>query len=152
MATGKNYPPNLELKMDESVLLTLVFDKCIEGTNTRGQYHLYRVAKEDGTEHTFSASEGIHNAIVAHQLKKGSQFLLKKVSGKNGLRGELVFEATDTTPEPRKENGYKSTMAECLRDAFEISRELTELGLRAEDVRAIALTLFIARTKQNGFA
>ena len=152
MATGKNYPPNLELKLDESVLLTLVFDRCIEGRNSRGDYHLYRVAKEDGSEHTFSAPEGIHNAIVAHQLKKGSQFLLKKIPGKNGLRGELVFEAIGDSPEMKRENGYKTTMAECLRDAFEISRELTELGLRAEDVRVIALTLFIDRTKQNGFA
>ncbi len=149
---SKQYPPNLNLKIGEQLRLKLVFDRCLEGKNSRGQYHLYRVVDEAGTEYSFSAPEDIHSQIVAHGLKAGSEFILAKKASQNGkLSGELVFEAVSESA-PTHTNGYRTVMAECLKDAFEISRELTELGLRAEDIRAVALTLFIARTKANGFA
>ncbi len=149
MATEKQYPPNLNLKMNEQVRLKLLYDKCIEGTNSRGAYHLYRVLSDNGTEYSFSAPEEIHSQIVAYGLKAGSEFLLKK-NGK-GLTGELVFEALKpengvAVHSPHPDN-FREVMQQSLDDAVEISKTISGI-----DVQKIGTTIFIARTKANGFS
>src|SRR2546427_9265934 len=94
MGTDKNQHPKLELKLNESVRVKLLRDKCYEGSSAYGAYYLYAV-EHDGTEKSFFAPEDVHANIVAHGLKTGSEFALKKVAAQNGkkITGQLVFEA-----------------------------------------------------------
>jgi len=149
----KQNNPKLELKLNESVRLRLLKDKCYEGTNSYGPFYLYSVSHE-GVEKTFFAPADIHQQIVAHGLKTGSEFILKKVAGQNGkkLVGALVFEAVEQTVSLEPTNGndhFKEIMAHCLQDAVAIVRSFQDVPFQNEDIRSISSCLFIARTRVN---
>src|SRR5689334_15254686 len=93
MVTDKQQNPKLELKLNESVCVKLLRDKAYEGSSNYGVYYLYAV-EVSGVEKSFFAPEEIHQQIVAHGLKAGSEFTLKKVAAQNGkkINGQLVFE------------------------------------------------------------
>ena len=147
--------PNVELKLNEEVRLKLRFDKCLVGKNAGGPYYLYGVTKDDGKDFSFFAPEDIHAQIVACGLKTGSEFILRKVAGHNGkkLTGELVFEAVPQNDKAKHSNGndnradnYKELMLQSLQDAVEIAKDVNGI-----DVQRIGMTVFIARTKSNGY-
>ena len=122
-----------------------------------------------GEERSLFAPEDIHTIIVDKKLGTGAEFLLKRVAAQNGKKIgsklEISFVGnghsngngkhperavqTDKLKTNGNGNGYKTTMLECLRDAFDISRvpTLKELPCRIEDIRSVSLTLFIARSK-----
>ena len=145
--------PKLELKLNESVRLKLLKDKCYEGTSTYGAYYLYSVSNGNGVEMSFFAPAEIHQQIVAHGLKTGSEFILHKKAAQNGkkITGELVFEAVEQNPaKPTNGNGtdhFKEIMQQSLLDAIEITQSMKEVPFQAEDLRSICSCLFIARTK-----
>src|SRR5258706_4858137 len=95
----KQNNPKLELKLTEEVRVKLLRDKCFEGNNNYGPFYLYSVS-QDGIEKSFFAPADIHSQIVAHNLKTGSEFILRKVAAQNGkkITGELVFEAVSNQP------------------------------------------------------
>jgi hypothetical protein len=64
---------------------------------------------------------------------KGSSKLQVSISGK------------EAQPDP-KPDSLKDVMIQSMRDAAEILAAVPDLGFRAEDARAIGLSLFIART------
>ena len=72
----KQQNPKLELKLNESVRLKLLRDKCFEGKSTYGPYYLYTVSNGNGIEMTFFAPAEVHQQIVAHGLKAGSAFVV----------------------------------------------------------------------------
>jgi len=142
------------------VRLKLKFDKCLEGDSKTGHYFLYGVKREDGTELSFFAPLEIHSQIVAHKLKAGSEFILRKVAAQNGKRinGELIFQLVQQNgaqEKPMKTNGngadnFKSVMQQSLEDAIEIAKSLKDTAVQI-DIQRIGMTMFIARTKINGF-
>jgi hypothetical protein len=150
--------PKLELKLNESAKLTLLRDKAYEGTNGFGPYYLYTVSHL-GEEKSFFAPPDVHQDIVSHGLKKGSEFILHKRAAQNGnkLVGQLVFEAVEQEQKPvevEPTNGndhFREIMAHCLADAIAIVKAAQSDGIpfQAEDLRAISSCLFIARTRVN---
>ena len=160
MGTEKQQNKKLELKLGEMVRVKLLRDKAYEGSSAYGKYYLYAVEHE-GTEKSFFAPEEIHQQIVAHGLKAGSEFTLKKIAERNGkkITGQLVFELVPpTAPEeqikPGPTNGndaYREIMEHCLADAIAIVKSAQADGVpfQAEDLRAISSCLFIARTRIN---
>src|SRR5258706_14835068 len=158
MGTDKNQNPKLELKLNESVRVKLLRDKCYEGSSAYGSYYLYAVEHE-GTEKSFFAPEDVRAQIVAHSLKAGSEFILRKEAAQNGkkITGQLVFEAIAAAPPMQPTNGkttgdnFKDTMLQCLQDAVKLTRIVQGVPFQGEDIRAISSCLFIARTKSNGF-
>jgi hypothetical protein len=147
----KNYKPKLELKMNETTKVKLLKDKCYEGTNTSGPYYLYSV-EQDGTEKSFFAPENINKSILAHGLRSGSEFIIKKIASKNGksITGELVFEALSNVKSNGQEDNFKIVMEQSLREAVEITKSIITIPFQNEDVQKIASCLFIARTRING--
>jgi hypothetical protein len=146
--------PKLEIKLNESVRLKLLRDKCFEGKSNYGTYYLYSVSNGDGKEMSFFAPAEIHQEIVAHGLKTGSEFVLRKVPQSNGkkITGELVFEMVPEQSPAKPTNGngadhFKEIMQQSLRDAIEITQSMKEVPFQAEDLRSICSCLFIARTK-----
>ena len=69
----------LELKLNESVRVKLLRDKCYVGSNSYGPYYLYSILDGE-VEKSFFAPAEIHEQIVSHGLKSGSEFMLKKVA------------------------------------------------------------------------
>src|SRR5258706_10914675 len=130
MGTDKNQNPKLELKLNESVRVKLLRDKCYEGSSAYGSYYLYAVEHE-GTEKSFFAPEDVHAQIVAHSLKAGSEFILRKEAAQNGkkITGQLVFEAIAATAvQPTKgtsignTDNFKEIMLQSLQDAVELTK------------------------------
>jgi hypothetical protein len=150
----KQNNPKLELKLNESARLRLLKDRCYEGTNSYGPYYLYSVSNKDGTEMSFFAPPEIHQQILAHGLKSGSEFILSKKAAQNGkkITGQLVFEAVPEQAKPS--NGtdrFKEIMQQSLEDAIEITKSIQGVPFQAEDLRSICSCLSIARTR-NGYA
>src|SRR5260221_3593888 len=106
MGTDKNQNPKLELKLNETVRVKLLRDKAYEGQSSYGPYYLYSV-EESGIEKSFFAPEDVHAQIVAHSLKTGSEFILRKEAAQNGkkITGQLVFEAIAAAPPVQPTNG-----------------------------------------------
>jgi hypothetical protein len=134
--------------------LKLLKDKCYKGSNEYGPYYLYSVSNGDGTELSFFAPQEIHEQIVAHGLKAGSEFTLRRKPVQNGkkITGELVFELIQKPPAPEPSNGndvYREIMRQCLQDAIMLAISINGVPLQAEDIRAISSCLFIARTRVN---
>ena len=152
----KQNNPKLELKLNDSVRVTLLRDKCYAGTNGFGPYYLYSVS-HDGVEKSFFAPENIHADIVAHGLHAGSEFILHKKASQNGkkITGELQFEAVETKAVPKNGNGnghsdkFKGIMESSLREAVEITQAVAGVPFQNEDIQKIASCLFIARTRIN---
>jgi hypothetical protein len=155
----KQINPKLEIKLSEAVRVKLLRDKCFEGSNNYGPFYLYSIS-QDGIEKSFFAPADIHSQIVAHGLKTGSEFIIRKVAAQNGkkITGELVFEVVPNQPielaaQPTngKENGhvdnFKELMRQSISDALEIAGTIPGI-----DAQRIGMTMFIARTKSNGYS
>ena len=148
----KQNNPKLELKLNESVKLRLLKDKCYEGTNTYGPFYLYSVANGNGVEMSFFAPAEVHQQIVAHGLRAGSEFILHKKAAQNGkkITSELIFEPIELEQAREAADNLMEIMQRCLEEAVQITKLVQGVPWQNEDIRSISACLFIARTKSNG--
>lgn len=142
----------MDVQLGQSIRLKLLRDEPITGTSSVGPYWLYPVITEQGAEESFFAPEPIAKILMQQNLKAGDEFLLSRVqNGKPGsTKLEISIIGKSEVSEERKDH-LKETMQVCLQDAASLVESVKQLALRAEDARSIALTLFIARTKANGY-
>jgi len=120
----------------------------ITGKQTNGDaWQLYPVKDESGNEVSFFAPDDIHTILAEHKLKTGDEFILTRVE--NGKKGSSKLQVSiigkETTLDP-KSDSMKDVMIQSMKDAADILAVVPDLGFRAEDARAIGLSLFIART------
>ena len=87
-------------------------------------------------------------------MGEGSELILRKVPIQDGSKISPKFELTVVNPVARKQNGqngkvdnFKEVMLGCVQDAVAIVAEVKEVPFQTEDIRSIAATLFIGRTK-----
>ena len=151
MATDKQYNPKLELKLNDEARVKLLRDKCYEGETASGPYYLYTV-EHDGVVKSFFAPAEIHDQVVAHKMKAGSEFILRAVAGENGKRGkmQLSFEPVHPAlPEGgnAETDNFKAIMQQSLKDAIEIMQAVNTIPFQNADIRALSSCLFIARTR-----
>ena len=138
----------MELVLNESKRLTLLRNEPIIGKQTNGDaWQLYPVKDESGNELSFFAPDDIHAVLTEHKLKSGDEFILTRVeNGKKGFsKLQVSIIGKESTPDPKTDN-LKDVMIHSMKDSAEIVAAVPALGLRAEDARAIGLSLFIART------
>ena len=145
----------LDLQINSPMILSLLFDGPIVGEGNYGKYYMYGV-KNGKEEYSFLAPLSVHEQLK--DKTKGTVFQLTKTAthkgkklvtdieisfpGENGTRKEK-----DTPPSPKpEENGYYETMLQCYEDATAIQKKYSAVNLNQ-----CAVTLFIARTKTNGF-
>jgi hypothetical protein len=143
-----NNKPKVEItELNQSMKLKLLHDTPYIDKNKNGEYYLYGVKNEKGEELSFFAPADIHSVLQEHKLKTGDEFLLSRVStGKNGstkLQISIIGKEESETP---KADSLKDIMIRSMKDAAEVVASVPALSLRAEDARAIGLSLFIART------
>ena len=108
---------------------------------------MYPVKDESGNEVSFFAPDDIHTILAEHKLKSGDEFILTRVE--NGKKGSSKLQVSIIGKESTsdlKPDSLKEVMIQSMRDAAEIVAAVPDLGFRAEDARAIGLSLFIART------
>ena len=86
-----------------------------------------------------------HDVIQSQQLKAGSEIIVK-LTGKNKVEVSILGKAVESEQATSSSDSRKEVMIQSMRDAADILAAVPDLGFRAEDARAIGLSLFIART------
>jgi hypothetical protein len=140
----------LELELNKTVSLELLFDECVKGQSRYGDYFLYMVKDQSGVEYSLFAPEEVHEKLK--DFRKGDRFSLTKEAGQNGKKIIIKFSVIKTeSKQPESTNGntndnFYDLMLTSCRDAVKIQNELGGLM----DAKSLAVTLFIARSKING--
>ena len=161
--TKQNSRPKLDLQLNQTATLTLMRDKPYTGESSFGPYFLYHVKDAGGVEYSFFAPSEIHGQVVEAGLKAGDAFTLSKKAVQNGKKvgARLEFEAVtkpvsaqpnqpvkqDALPFEIHDDGFKQLMQRCVQDAVEIVKAVNTITWQNEDVRSIALTMFIQRAR-----
>jgi len=133
-------------------------DKPYQGESSFGQYYLYTVKDQAGVEFSFFAPADIHAEILEAGLKSGDSFLLSKKAVQSGKKvgAKLEFEAVKKAEHPEKkddvpfdvpDDGFKQLMQRCVQEAVGIVKDVNTVPWQNEDIRSIALTMFIQRAK-----
>lgn len=146
----------LELQLNQPTRIELLYDKPTVGTSQYGEYHLYTVRNGDGaSEYSFFAPDEVHQKLK--DLKKGTKAVVTKIAEQKGsklaIRYEVQTEGAKAPPQPstvipQTSDGFYEQMLQSCKDAMKIQTELGGLM----DPKSLAVTLFIARSKTNGYA
>ncbi len=138
----------LELEVNKSIRLALLFDSPISGESQYGKYYMYGVKNGD-TEYSFFAPLSVHEQLK--DKPKGTKFILNRATqkGKKLIQNyEIKFldngkeaQRSESIPE---DNGYYEAMLKSYDEAIQNK-------FSAVNLNQCAVTLFIARTKTNGF-
>ena len=150
--------PKVELALNESATLKLMKDKPYSGENSFGPYYLYSVSHE-GAEKAFFTNSELHQRIAEAALKTGDEFRITKVAVQNGkkvtakVEFEVVSKVVVPAPQPGVvpgeilDDGFKELMKKCVQEAVDIVKEVNTIPWQNEDVRSLAVTLFIQRVR-----
>jgi hypothetical protein len=142
MATNR---PKVELQLNQPIKLKLLRNEPLIGENGHGTYYMYAVTNEAGEELVWFAPSPAHDVIQSQQLKAGSEIIVK-LTGKNKVEVSILGKAAEPEQPAKSSDSRKEVMIQSMRDAADILAAVPDLGFRAEDARAIGLSLFIART------
>ena len=74
----------LELELNKTAHLELLFDNPVTGQSRYGDYFLYMVKDQSGVEYSLFAPDEVHEKLK--DLKKGDRFSLTKEAGQNGKK------------------------------------------------------------------
>ncbi len=130
----------------QPIKLKLLHDQPLIGENGHGKYTMYAVENETGEQMVWFAPSTAHDVIQSQQLKTGSEIIVKLIA-KNKVEVSILGKAAEPERDSKPDN-LKNVMIQSMRDAAESVAAVPDLGFRAEDARAIGLSLFIARTKR----
>lgn len=148
----------MEIGPNESATLKLLKDKPYSGENSFGSYYLYSVSHE-GVDKAFFTSPDLHQKITEAGLKTGDEFKISKVAVQNGKKvtAKLTFDVVAKAPVPAPQSpeipfevpddGLKQLMQRCVQEAVDIGKDANTISWQNEDVRSIALTMFIQRAR-----
>ena len=146
----------LELELNKSMSLELLFDGPKIGQSQYGDFFLYAVKNGTGEEYSFFAPEEVHKELS--KLKKGDKVQITKTAEQNGKKivtkydikvlsnGKVADDKSKTSQVLQSRDNYYEVMLNSCRDAIKIQNELGGMM----DAKNLAVTLFIARTKING--
>ena len=163
----------LEIQINKPTTIELLYDEPIIGASRYGQYFMYAVSV-DGEEFSYFAPEEVHDKLK--DFGKGDRAIITKLAAQRGSKLVTVYEVrpetkrvpqqsnavsevepndvevTDDTTIEKEESqdispadNFYEVMLQCYNDAQRIQHELNGFG----DAEKIAVTLFIARTKNN---
>ena len=140
----------LELKPNEKIILELLFDNPIEGESQYGKYFMYGV-KNGKEEYSFFAPLKVHEALK--DKPRGTKFQITKTAVQKNKKLVTDFEIKFSNnnqkiaPETGKSDSELfSAMLKSYDEATKIQNKYSAVSLNQ-----CAVTLFIARTRTNGF-
>ena len=144
----------LELQINSPVNLQLLFDEPLVGESKFGEYYMYAVKNgNDDSEYSFFAPLSVHEQL--RDKPKGTKFQLTKTATQKGKKLVQDYEVKfldngiikEKYPDQKSdENGYYEAMLQSYAEATKIQSQFSAVNLNQ-----CAVTLFIARTKTNGF-
>lgn len=158
--------PKIEIQVNTSTEIELLYDDAIIGRNEYGDYFLYAV-RSKGQEYSLFAHPEVHQALS--KLSKGDRAIITKLVSQRGSRyivrwdvqpvkqteidnsidtddlitGKINEQSHDEIPS-LKDNLYMILRSSYI-DALELQKELNGMI----DIEKAAITLFIARSKVN---
>ena len=129
----------------------MLSDEPLVGESKFGEYYMYAVKNGD-TEYSFFAPLKVHEALK--NKPRGTRFQLTKTAQQKGKKLVQDFEIKflDNHKEEKhieskpEENGYYEAMLKSYAEATMIQNKFSAVNLNQ-----CSVTLFIARTKTNGF-
>jgi hypothetical protein len=140
----------LDLKPNEKMILELLFDSPIEGESQYGKYFMYGV-KNGSEEYNFFAPLKVHEALK--DKPKGTQFQITKTAVQKNKKlltdFEIKFSNNDKQVSPKTGNSDSELFSAMLKSYDEATKIQSKYS--AVSLNQCAVTLFIARTKSNGF-
>lgn len=156
--------PKLEVPVNTSVEIELLYDEAIVGRNEYGDYYLYAV-KSKGQEYSYFAHPEVHEELS--KLSKGNKAIITKLVSQRGSRYIVKWDVqplqnpenelppvsdeeltqTETESLSLKDNLY-TILRNSYIDALELQKELNGMI----DIEKAAITLFIARSKINVYS
>jgi hypothetical protein len=142
----------LNLEVNQKQTLELQFDRPLTGTNKYGEYFCYTVKNGKDTEFSFFAPQKVHE--ILKDQKKGTRFQITKTAVEKNkklvqdfdiviLNNGVTEKKNESKPE---ESEYFEAMLKSYEEATKIQNKFSAVNLNQA-----AVTLFIARTKTNGF-
>lgn len=158
----------LDLELNLPTEIELLYDECVSGKNQYGDYFLYAV-KHNGQEWSYFPPEQVHQGIK--DLRRGDKAVITKMAAQRGskivtsydiqtsVRKEPVIISSEKSNIPEEPvslveseqsipgDKFYDTMLQSYRDAINIQKELNGMA----DPERIAITIFIARSKSNGY-
>ena len=158
--------PKLEIPVNTSVEIELLYDDAIIGRNEYGDYFLYAV-KSKGQEYSLFAHPEVHQ--VLNKLSKGDRAIITKLVSQRGSRYIVRWDVqpvkqtetdndidadaaiTDKINEQSEDEISKPKdhlymiLRSSYTDALDLQKELNGMI----DIEKAAITLFIARSKVN---
>ena len=148
----------LDPELNQELRAWLLKDQPFTGEDNYGKYYLHSVQNvETGEEPAFFAPPQVHELIVAKVLGKRSEVIVMKVPFQNGKKITSKLDLTViSAPAPAAEpvrtgaEDRKQPTIQSMKDPAEVVAAVPEPGFRAEDARAIGLSIYISRTKQGG--
>jgi hypothetical protein len=142
----------LELQINSPENLQLLFNEPLVGESKFGEYYMYAV-KNGEQEYSFFAPLSVHEQLK--DKPKGTKFQLTKTASQRGkklvtdyevkFQNNGIKEEKDPATNP-EDNGYYEAMLQSYAEATKIQSQFSAVNLNQ-----CAVTLFIARTKTNGF-
>jgi hypothetical protein len=141
----------LELQINSPVNLQLLFDEPLTGESKFGEYYMYAVRNGE-QEYSFFAPLSVHDQLK--DKPKGTKFQLTKTATQKGKKLVTDYEIklldngkqNETKSDESENNGYYEAMLQSYAEATKIQSQFSAVNLNQ-----CAVTLFIARTKTNGF-
>ena len=142
----------LELQINSPANLELLFNDPIVGENKFGEFYMYGL-KNGKEEYSFFAPLSIHEQLK--NKPKGTKFQITKTATQKGKKLVTDFDikfldngiSKEKDPDQKSdENGYYEAMLQSYAEATKIQSQFSAVNLNQ-----CAVTLFIARTKTNGF-
>ena len=138
----------LELELNKPVKIELLQDQCLIGTSRYGEYYLYNVRNGGNDGLSYFADKEVHEQLK--DLKRGDKVEICKRAEQKGTKIITSYDVTVLKNEipavSTNKDNYFETMLTSYQDAQKIQEELNGMV----DVNRIAITLFIARSKNSG--
>jgi hypothetical protein len=147
----------LELPLNQPITVKILRDKPYEGENHYGKFYMWGFEVE-GEEMVYFPDKDTHEKLLALSLKIGDVILLTRTATQNGKKivsqvtVDVVLRKSNGTSEKAAaesdgDDGYRQLMELSLKDAIEATRAVNTVQWSVDDIRGIALTIFIQRAR-----
>jgi hypothetical protein len=140
----------LELVVNKPIRLALLFDEPLVGESKFGEYYMYAVKNGD-TEYSFFAPLKVHEQLK--NKSRGTKFQLVKTAKEKNKKLITDFEIKFLNNDEQSIPKTVQTDSELFNAMLTSYDEATKIQSKysAVNLNQCAVTLFIARTRTNGF-
>lgn len=148
----------LDLPLNQPITAKILKEKPYEGENRYGKYFLWSF-EIDGEDTVYFPDKETHEKLIALSLKVGDVIVLTRtVTQQNGKKVvsqvtvDVILRSSNghsnkAAAEVAGDDGYRQLMEQSLRDAIEATRAVNTVQWSVDDIRGIALTIFIQRAR-----